>query len=66
MSDDARFDQIVDDLRYIRGRVDEAVEALAVHKQDVEHRLTKVEVKSGAWGAVGGFLSGLAIKFWWR
>lgn len=52
---------LTDDVRYIRERVDDHGQQLADLRVSVEHRLTRVEVKSGIWGLLGGLLSGLGI-----
>lgn len=49
---------ITEDVRYIRGRVDEIRDEQAKQGE----RVAALEVKSGLWGFLGGFLAFIGIK----
>ena len=60
MTDD-RLNQMADDVRYIRSRLDQHITAQAERDRKVVDRISAVEVKSGLWGLLGGLLSGVGI-----
>lgn len=60
MTDD-RMNQMADDVRYIRTRLDQHITAQAERDRSVGERISAVEVKSGLWGLLGGLLSGVGI-----
>jgi hypothetical protein len=59
----ADMDSIASDVKYIRARLDLHIDNHAKDAKDIEGRLTKVEVKSGLWGALGGILTALGLHF---
>lgn len=49
-------------IRLVLSEVRDLRTDISVMKVSVEHRLTKVEVKAGMWGAAGGVAVAIAIE----
>lgn len=62
MTDD-RFDQFADDIRYIRGRVDQHGDELKEFRVSVEQRMTRVEMKAGLVSLIAGALAALGVSW---
>lgn len=54
---DERLQRIEDKIDNLDGKVGDL-------RVSVEHRVTKLEVKAGFWGAIAGALTGLGTHFW--
>ena len=52
-------DAMREDIRYIRGRVDE----IAATQSTLRERLAHLEARSGIWGALGGILAAIGFHF---
>lgn len=56
-----RIEQMAEDMRYVRGRVDELHGILGDHRVDVEGRVSRLETKAGLWGVLGGLLGTIIL-----
>lgn len=56
-----RIESVEDDVRYIRARVDDCAKQIADLRVVLERRVTTLEVKSGLYGLLGGFLAALSV-----
>lgn len=61
MTDD-RMNQMAADVSYTRGRIDDLHMALADHRVEMEKRVSRLEVKAGLWGVLGGVVSVVFLK----
>lgn len=59
MTDD-RMNALADDVAYIRTRVDTLGGEVGDLRVSVENRVSKLEVKAGIFGLLGGLLAGFA------
>jgi hypothetical protein len=55
---------LLDQNKTLFEKVDKINETLAKKDKNDEKRLTRLEIKSGLWGLVGGILSTLGIHVW--
>jgi len=49
---------LMDEFRYLRGKMDAMDTKLDDRNLEIEHRMTKAEQKAKGWGAVMGMISG--------
>lgn len=63
MPDEQVQQQLADDVRYIRSRVDAIGDEVKEFRVGVEHRVTKLEMKAGLWGVLGGLLATLGVRW---
>ena len=59
----ARKEYSYNRLQRLEEKLDDIDEKLSTMDKNVEHRVTALEVKSGVWGVLGGFLSAIGIWF---
>ena len=57
---DSQLNQLVNDVAYIRERVDCVDRKLGELRVSVEHRVTRLEGRASLFGVLGGFLAALA------
>lgn len=55
---------LLDQNKELSEKVDKINDNFATKAKNDERRLTKLEIKSGFWGLVGGILSFLGIHVW--
>lgn len=60
-----QYDDITEDVRYIRQRMDDAAHELTGVRLLLENRITKLETSARIWGAVSGVLAAFGMS-WYR